>query len=100
MSMLSSIVLSPVKDGRYVLYTDHLAVVAEARNILRTLEWSAKYSSCTGWPCCPICNGIKTGHGRNRLGELPDNQGHFKSCKLAKALVEEDSYVMEFGMQD
>jgi hypothetical protein len=65
--------------------------IEEARNILRTLEWSAKYSSCTGWPCCPICNGIKPGHGRNRLGELPDNQGHFKSCKLAKVLLKEDS---------
>jgi hypothetical protein len=34
---------------------------------------------------------IKPGHGRNRLGELPDNQGHFKSCKLAKVLLKEDS---------
>lgn len=66
---------------------DKALMVLEARNILRTLEWSAKYSSCTGWPCCPICNGIKPGHGRNMLGELPDNQGHFKSCKLAKVLL-------------
>ena len=29
MSMVSSIVLSPVKDGRYVLYTDHLAAITE-----------------------------------------------------------------------
>ena len=64
--------------------------IEKAINILRTLEWSAKYSPCTGWPCCPICHGIKPGHGRNRLGELPDNQGHFKSCKLAKALAKED----------
>lgn len=35
MSMLSSIVLSPVKDGRYVLYTDH---IAETRKLIDTYD--------------------------------------------------------------
>jgi hypothetical protein len=35
MSMVSSIVLSPVKDGRYVLYTDHLA---ETRKLIDTYD--------------------------------------------------------------
>ena len=35
MSMVSSIVLSPVKDGRYVLYTDH---IAETRKLIDTYD--------------------------------------------------------------
>ena len=38
MSMLSSIVLSPVKDGRYVFYTDHLAAIAEKDREIERLQ--------------------------------------------------------------
>ena len=38
MSMSSSIVLSPVKDGRYVLYTDHLAAIAEKDREIERLQ--------------------------------------------------------------
>ena len=55
---------------------------------LSDLLWGARCVFCG--EVSPICNGIKPGHGRNRLGELPDNQGLFKSCELAKALVKED----------
>ena len=39
MSMLSSIVLSPVKDGRYVLYEDHLAAIEEKDKEISDLMW-------------------------------------------------------------
>ena len=33
-------------------------------NLLQRLEWSGKYSYCTGWPCCPL-KGIKPRYGRD-----------------------------------
>ena len=38
MSTVSSIVLSPVKDGRYVLYTDHLAAITEKDREIERLQ--------------------------------------------------------------
>ena len=54
--------------------------------VLKTLEWSSTYSRCTGWPSCPVCNGIKPGHGRDEFGRLPINQGHFPGCMLNRAI--------------
>jgi hypothetical protein len=48
--------------------------------LLKKLEWSGTYSYCTGWPCCPICKGIKPGHGLDRFGNEPLNIGHSKEC--------------------
>lgn len=58
----------------------------KAVKVLRQLEWSATYSYCTGWSCCPVCKGIKPGHGRDENGLLPNNQGHRAGCKLADAI--------------
>lgn len=55
--------------------------------ILRKLEWSAKYSYCTGWPSCPICHGVKTGYGILD-GQVLDSTGHREDCEL-KLLIEE-----------
>jgi len=63
-----------------------LASAGSAVAVLRGLEWSATYSYCTGWPCCPVCGGIKPGHGADSHGELPNNQGHRDECKLASAI--------------
>lgn len=60
----------------------------KATELLLRLEWSKPYSYCTGWPCCPICGGIKPGHGRDENGELPINQGHRQGCALVDALAE------------
>lgn len=60
---------------------------AAAESVLRELEWSATYSYCTGWPCCPVCKGIKPGHGADEHGDLPNNQGHRKDCRLAAAIA-------------
>jgi hypothetical protein len=57
-----------------------------ATSVLRELEWSKTYSYCTGWPCCPICKGVKPGYGADEAGNLPDNQGHRDGCRLAAAL--------------
>lgn len=57
-----------------------------AHNVLRKLEWSAHYSYCTGWPCCPICKGIKPGYGADTRGDFPDNSGHTDKCQLAKCI--------------
>ena len=54
--------------------------------LLKSLEWSKSYSYCTGWPCCPICGGIKPGHGADEDGHLPLNQGHYKGCQLDEVL--------------
>lgn len=54
--------------------------------LLKKLEWSSLYSHCTGWPCCPICGGIKPGTGRDNHGNYPENSGHFKGCALFDAL--------------
>lgn len=59
----------------------------KATAVLKRLEWSASYSYCTGWPACPICKGIKPGHGRDERGVLPDNQGHRPGCALADVLA-------------
>lgn len=58
----------------------------DAVQVLIKLEWCKSYSYCTGWPCCPICGGIKPGHGRDENGTLPDNQGHRAGCDLAAAI--------------
>lgn len=60
----------------------------KAKEVLKMLEWSATYSYCTGWPCCPVCKGIKQGYGRDEFCNLPLNQGHRNKCKLAEALYE------------
>lgn len=54
--------------------------------VLKLLEWSQSYSYCTGWPSCPICGGIKPGHGRDEDGYLPINQGHSLGCVLFEAI--------------
>ena len=59
----------------------------KATEVLKRLEWSGKYSYCTGWPCCPICKGIKPGHGKDENGVPPDNTGHRETCDLATALT-------------
>ena len=63
--------------------------LADKDALLKQLEWSKSYSYCTGWPSCPICHGIKPGHGRDENGTLPDNQGHRKGCELANAIDKE-----------
>ena len=60
----------------------------KAISVLRQLEWSGTYSYCTGWSCCPVCNGIKPGVGRDADGDLPTSQGHYDSCKLNNALLD------------
>lgn len=60
--------------------------MANAVEILRKLEWSKNYSYCTGWPCCPICKGIKPGFGQDEYGNLPNNSGHRDGCELKKAI--------------
>ena len=59
-----------------------------AVDVLKRLEWSAKYSYYTGWPACPICRGIKPGWGSDEHGIFPDNQGHRPNCALAEAIKE------------
>ena len=61
-----------------------------AISVLKELEWSAIYSYCTGWPCCPICKGIKPGYGADELGRLPLNQGHRDGCGLDAVTNERD----------
>ena len=60
-----------------------------AIEVLKQLEWSAVYSYCTGWPCCPVCRGIKPGYGRDEDGSLPMNTNHTADCKLGKAIKNE-----------
>lgn len=62
----------------------------KAEQVLKRLEWSARYSYCTGWPCCPICKGIKPGHGKDENGVPPDNSGHRDNCELVAALTPND----------
>ena len=59
----------------------------KAEQVLKRLEWSARYSYCTGWPCCPICKGIKPGHGKDENGVPPDNSGHRDNWELVAALT-------------
>ena len=71
------------------MFSDDAEVLRKLKpevSILRGLEWSASYSRCTGWPCCPVCGGIKPGHGADEQGYLPNNQGHRDGCKLAAAI--------------
>jgi hypothetical protein len=63
-----------------------VASAVSAVAVLRGLEWSAAYSYCTGWRCCPVCGGIKPGHGADEHGDLPSNQGHRAECKLASVI--------------
>lgn len=67
------------------------------KRLLKRLEWSARYSYCTGWHCCPICRGIKPGHGLDEQGRLPDNQGHRQGCDLAQALADATGVVLGGG---
>ena len=84
-----------VGDGCHVCHPKMAAEIAEDNRkdmlvLLRRLEWSGTYSYCTGWPCCPICKGIKHGHGKDRdTGEIPDNTGHRSTCELGRALCTE-----------
>lgn len=48
-----------------------------------------RYSYCTGWPCCPICKGIKPGYGADEDGNLPINSGHRDNCRLARSMKAE-----------
>ena len=56
----------------------------EASEIRRRLEWSKPYGYCTGWPSCPICGGIKPGHGADEDGNLPVNSGHKPACPWSR----------------
>lgn len=60
----------------------------KAQKVLLNLEWSATYSYCTGWPCCPICRGIKPGYGKDEEGNLPLHSNHSRECELVEALKE------------
>jgi len=60
-------------------------LVDKAKKVLKMLEWSKTYSYDTGWPCCPICNGIKPGHGEYQ-GEYPINSDHREGCLLKEAI--------------
>lgn len=62
--------------------------MTKAQQLLKQLEWSKTYSYCTGWPCCPVCGGIKPGCGRDEDGCLPLNSGHRDDCKLIEAISE------------
>lgn len=53
-----------------------------AVEVLLQLEWSGIYSYCTGWPCCPVCKGIRPGFGYDEYGNKPLNSGHHVDCKL------------------
>mgnify|MGYP000874304458 FL=1 len=68
-----------------------------AKQVLKRLEWSGQYSYCTGWPCCPICKGIKPEHGKDKHGVQPDNTGHHDTCALANVLKDN---TMEFVTAD
>jgi hypothetical protein len=67
--------------------------MANAVDVLRRLEWSGRYSYCTGWPCCPVCKGIQPGYGKDDRGIPPDNTGHRGSCDLAEAIMEPNAKV-------
>lgn len=54
--------------------------------VLRQLEWSRAYGYCKGWPCCPVCKGMKPGHGADAFGYLPDSQGHNNDCTLHQSI--------------
>ncbi|OGT57651.1 MAG: hypothetical protein A3E01_02635 [Gammaproteobacteria bacterium RIFCSPHIGHO2_12_FULL_63_22] len=60
-----------------------LAERTRLRELLRSLEWSGIYSYCTGWPCCPVCKGIKPGVGEDNP---PTYQRHHVNCRLKEAL--------------
>lgn len=62
--------------------------MTRAINLLRRLEWSGLYSYCTGWSCCPVCKGIKPGHGLDEQGRAPLNSGHKPECELMATLKE------------
>ena len=57
-----------------------------AESILRKLEWNSTYDYSAPWPCCPVCKGIKPGHGADAQGNLPASSGHHQDCRLAKAI--------------
>lgn len=62
--------------------------MSKATEVLKRLEWSGRYSYCTGWPCCPMCHGVQPGHGKDEFGIPPDNSGHRADCGLVAALIE------------
>lgn len=96
--------LTPETDALFVGWRQTRGILDDARElakkherksgvrqgVIRELEWSARYSYCTGWPCCPLCKGIKPGHGADEAGRLPDNRGHRQGCRLAEALSPEN----------
>jgi hypothetical protein len=53
------------------------AQLAEARALLKELEWSGLDGWVPPTPCCPVCPGQK------------DEMGHEPGCRLAKALGED-----------
>ena len=61
--------------------------MSKAKAVLKRLEYSGTYSYCTGWPCCPVCKGIKPGYGKDETGTPPDNSGHRDNCELVAALT-------------
>jgi predicted RNase H-like nuclease (RuvC/YqgF family) len=64
----------------------------EQHQMLRgELEWNSTYSYCTGWPSCPLCGGIKPGHGADEFGNLPTNSGHKPSCFWSATLAKESA---------
>jgi len=70
--------------GEYVKHYDHISEIAKLKALMLELQWSAVYSYCTGWSCCPICKGIKPPQGMLN-GELPNNSGHRDNCRLSEA---------------
>lgn len=74
MSMLSSIVLSPVKDGDYVLYTDHLAAIAEKdKEIERLKKDSDRYRKLRRMHCNEFQNiYVASLNGNRSFDELVD----------------------------
>ena len=51
----------------------------KAIEAMEKLEWSAVHDYSTGWPCCPLCRGIKPGYGRDKEGRMPAS-GHKEAC--------------------
>lgn len=73
--------------------TELLSRLARGRKAIEAmgkLEWSAVHDYSTGWPCCPICRGIKPGYGKDSKGNIPVNSGHRESCYFYLPCNKED----------